>query len=557
MTSAAIYARYSSDLQDARSIDDQVALCRRHAERAGWTIVAVYADREISGASVHGRGDYDRMLVDARARKFAVIIAEDIDRLARKQVDTLQLRDRMEFIGVQIHTVADGRVTKLNAGFKGLMSEMFLDNLALHVRRGQAGRVSEGRAGGGLTYGYDVLPADIVAGARKPRRGGRAINEEQATVVRRIFAEYVAGRRPREIVAGLNRDRIKPPRGGREWRASALVGNAQRGAGILNNELYVGRLVWNKVRMIKDPDTGRRVSRPNPKAEWQTVAVPDLRIVDDDTFAAAGVTRTQRGSLRPQYRRGPKRLLSGLLLCGCCGAGMALKDAASSKYRRVQCSRMKEAGTCENRHAYAIEPIERRVLENLAQHLRDPRAIERFLLTYRAERKRLATSEAGRRAQAEKRLGEVKREIERSLQSMIKGLVPAEEIGPHVTQLSAEKKQLEAELAAGTADIVALHPTALTRYLAAVDDLAGMLAARALDGASESPKALRDLIACVIVHPPVHTGDPPAIEIKGRLAALTGADLFAQARFGVQDGSGGVLPLPPEAMLNLPVFALA
>jgi site-specific DNA recombinase len=162
MTRAAIYARYSSDLQDARSIDDQVALCRRHAERAGWTIVEVYADREISGASVHGRGGFDQMLNDARAGKFAVIIAEDIDRLARKQVDTLQLRDRMEFIGVQIHTVADGRVTKLNAGFKGLMSEMFLDNLALHVRRGQAGRVSEGRAGGGLTYGYDVLPAEIV-----------------------------------------------------------------------------------------------------------------------------------------------------------------------------------------------------------------------------------------------------------------------------------------------------------------------------------------------------------------------------------------------------------
>jgi site-specific DNA recombinase len=261
VTRAAIYARYSSDLQDARSIDDQVALCRRHAERQGWTVVGVYADREISGASVHGRGDYDRMLADARASKFAVIIAEDIDRLARKQVDTLQLRDRMEFIGVQIHTVADGRVTKLNAGFKGLMSEMFLDNLALHVRRGQAGRIAEGRAGGGLTYGYDVLPAELVTGSKKPRRGGRAINQTHAEVVRRIFAEYIAGRRPREIVAGLNREHIAPPRGGREWRASALIGNARRGAGILNNELYAGRLVWNKVRMIKDPDTGRRVSR--------------------------------------------------------------------------------------------------------------------------------------------------------------------------------------------------------------------------------------------------------------------------------------------------------
>jgi site-specific DNA recombinase len=539
MIRAAIYARYSSDLQDARSIDDQVALCRRHAERAGWTVVEVYADREISGASVHGRGGYDRMLVDAKAGKFAVIIAEDIDRLARKQVDTLQLRDRMEFIGVQIHTVADGRVTKLNAGFKGLMSEMFLDNLALHVRRGQAGRVSEGRAGGGLTYGYDVLPAEIIAGSKKPRRGGRAINEVEAAVVRRVFAEYVAGRRPREIVRALNREHIQPPRG-TEWRASALGGNVQRGSGILNNELYVGRLVWNKVRMIKDPDTGRRVSRPNPKAEWQIVGVPHLRIIDDETFAAAAAIRAHRGSLKPQYRRGPKRLLSGLLRCGCCGGGMALKDAAGSDNRRVQCWRMREAGTCQNGQSYMIDVIERRVLEKLQQHLRDPRAIERFLMTYRAERKRLAVSEAGRRAQSERRLGEVTREIERSLQSMIKGIIPAEAIGPHVTRLTDEKRQLEAELATQPEDtIVALHPTALARYLAAVDDLAGAIAAKSIDPTRESPKAFRDLIECVIVHPAANKDEPPGLEIKGRLAALTGADLFPQAQLGVQGGSGG------------------
>lgn len=549
MTRAAIYARYSSDLQDARSIDDQVALCRRHAERAGWTIVEIYSDREISGASVHGRGGYDRMLTDARAGKFAIIMAEDIDRLARKQVDTLQLRDRMEFIGVQIHTVADGRVTKLNAGFKGLMSEMFLDNLALHVRRGQAGRVSEGRAGGGLTYGYDVLPAETVAGSKKPRRGGRAVNAQEAAIVLRIFEEYIAGRRPREIVAGLNRDGAKPARGGREWRASALVGNIQRGSGILNNELYVGRLIWNKVRMIKDPDTGRRVSRPNARTEWQTVLVPDLRIVDDDLFDAAQRVRIDRGSAKSAYRRAPKRLLSGLLRCGCCGAGMALKDAAAAPNRRIECSRMREAGTCDNRHSYAIKPIERRVLENLGTHLRDPRAIERFLLTYRAERKRLAAASAGRRDSVERRMGEVTREIERALHSMIKGLVPAEAIGPHVTTLNMEKHQLEAELAQPADTIVALHPTALTRYLAAVDDLAETLATGPIDSARESPKALRELIDRVIVHPPADGDGSPCLEIKGRLAALTGAALFPESRVGGIVGSGGLLHANPPAPL--------
>lgn len=555
MTRAAIYARYSSDKQDARSIDDQVALCRRHAERAGWSVVEVYADREISGGSVHGRGDFARMQADARSARFGVILAEDIDRLARKQVDMLQLRDRMEFIGVEIHTVADGRVTKINAGFKGMMSEMYSDNLALHVRRGQAGRVSEGRAGGGLTYGYDVLPAEIVPGSKKPRRGGRAINQEQAVVVRRIYAEYVAGRRPREIVAGLNREHVKPPRGGPDWRASALIGNVQRGSGILNNALYVGKLVWNKVRMIKDPDTGRRVSRPNPKTDWQTVAVPDLRIIGDDLFAAAQRVRLDRGSVKSSYRRAPKRLLSGLLRCGCCGAGMALKDAAADPNRRVQCSRMREAGSCQNGHSYPIAAIERRVLDNLAAHLRDPRAIERFLLTYRAERKRLAAAESSRRSRTERRLGEVAREIERSVTSMIKGLVPAEAIGPHVTRLSEEKRQLEAALVQPADTIVALHPSALVRYLAAVDDLAGTLAAGAIDSARESPKALRELVEAVIVHPPAHKNEGPRIEIKGRLGALTGAVLFPDASLGGIGGSGG--PIPAKAPPLFSIWAAA
>jgi site-specific DNA recombinase len=337
----------------------------------------------------------------------------------------------------------------------------------------------------------------------------------------------------------LNRDHITPARGGREWRASALIGNVQRGSGILNNELYVGKLIWNKVRMIKDPDTGRRVSRPNAKSEWQTVLVPELRIVDDDVFVAAQRVRANRGSIKSTFRRAPKRLLSGLLRCGCCSGGMALKDAASSPHRRVECSRMREAGTCENRHSFPIGPIERRVLDNLAQHLRDPRAIERFLLTYRTERKRLAATTAGRRDHAERRLGEVTREIERALHSMIKGLVPAETIGPHVTALSAEKRQLEAELAEPADTIVALHPTALTRYLAAINDLAETLATRSIDSAAESPKALRDLIECIIVHPPAENDSQPPIEIRGRLAALAGADLFPDSRLGGLAGSGG------------------
>ncbi|WP_349510006.1 hypothetical protein [Bradyrhizobium sp. Ghvi] len=68
---------------------------------------------------------------------------------------------------------------------------------------------------------------------------------------------------------------IRPPRC-RRWNASTINGNAKCGTGLIFN----GHIVWNKVRMVKDPDTGKRLSRPNPRKEWQSIDVPQLRIIE-------------------------------------------------------------------------------------------------------------------------------------------------------------------------------------------------------------------------------------------------------------------------------------
>ena len=72
--------------------------------------------------------------------------------------------------------------------------------------------------------------------------------------------------------------------------------------GILNNELYIGHLIWNRLRYLKDPATGRRVSRANPTTAWITTEVPELRIVDDELWAQVkarqGVAALPRGENR-------------------------------------------------------------------------------------------------------------------------------------------------------------------------------------------------------------------------------------------------------------------
>jgi len=168
-------------------------------------------------------------------------------------------------------------------------------------------------------------------------QGMLEIIEEEATITRRIFATYAAGRPPRDIAHDLNREGVSPPRGKR-WNASTINGNAQRGSGLIIIEHFVGRIVWNKVRMVKNPDTGKRISRPNDRDQWQTIEAPHLRIIDDETWGKARVQKAITANLKTHIKRRPPHLLSGLLRCGCCGSGMSVHDRDKTGKSRIRCS---------------------------------------------------------------------------------------------------------------------------------------------------------------------------------------------------------------------------
>lgn len=97
-------------------------------------------------------------------------------------------------------------------------------------------------------------------------RGRRRIIPEQAEVVRRAFAWRLAGRSATWIAKQLNSEGVPGPTGG-VWRVSAICGSRKRRNGLLNNELYAGRIVYNRQKFVRDPVTRKRVSRPNPEAE--------------------------------------------------------------------------------------------------------------------------------------------------------------------------------------------------------------------------------------------------------------------------------------------------
>jgi site-specific DNA recombinase len=192
-------------------------------------------------------------------------------------------------------------------------------------------------------------------------------------------------------------------------------GNAQRGAGIIFNELYVGRIVWNKVRMVKDPDTGKRVSRPNPRTEWQSINAPHLGIVDLTTWQLAQARKADNARVRPHLQRRPPHLLSGLLRCGTCGSGMPVIGKDRSDRVRVQCSALRESSSCSHGRRYYLEAIENVVNDGLRSELRNPKLIAEYVKTYHEERRRLASGTIAERSRLAQKLGETNRAIDDSL----------------------------------------------------------------------------------------------------------------------------------------------
>ncbi|MHB8283735.1 MAG: recombinase family protein [Caulobacteraceae bacterium] len=118
---------------------------------------------------------------------------------------------------------------------------------------------------------------------------------EDADVIRRILADYISGRSPREIAADLNRQGVPGPRGG-SWAHSTICGSRQRGNGILHTEIYAGVKVWNRMDVRKHPTSGKRTPRMKLESEWMRTPVPELRIVDEGTWTRARAMKQAHGA---------------------------------------------------------------------------------------------------------------------------------------------------------------------------------------------------------------------------------------------------------------------
>jgi hypothetical protein len=404
-SSAAIYARFSSEHQSDASIEDQVRVCRRYADLQGFTMSAVYDDPAISGASTLRPG-YQKLLQDARNGAFEIIVA-----------------------GVPARSRCS----------------------------------STGMASPGLSAGRGATPR---SGATTPAASG------------------------------------------------------------FSTTSYIGRLVWNRQRFIKDPATGRRRSRRNQPERLVVEPVPDLRIVSDELWAAV---KTRQTSIRESEgvskaratrfweRRRAQYLVTGLVHCGSCGSRMA---SVGRDY--LACSAARGQGTCDNRASVRRGPLEELILDGLRQRLMLPDMVEEFVAAFHEEVNRARRDETAAWAGKERELAEVRRKLDGLIDALAEGY-RAPGLQQKLDDLEARKAALEQALGAEPPPTVRLHPNLAQVYRAKVERLHEALADPALR--DEALGILRGLIEKVVLH---RTQDGLQVEIVGEIVRMVELGLDAK-----------------------------
>lgn len=361
MKRAATYARFSTDKQTETSIDDQRRACNEYAKQNGLQVVHEFADLAISGASFGNRPGVIQLQKAAFAGEIDVIVIADLTRLSRNSADLPKFLERMRFRGVRVIGVldrfdSDQRHSRMQAGLSGIMSDEYRAAVGERVHLALDTLAKNSKSTGGVAYGYTSTRVKV---------------PDQARIVKEIFRRIAGGETMKAVVSDLNARGVPSP--GSAWKRSS---NRRDGRWIvaalnalLQNEIYMGRVIWNRSQWVKEPDTGIRKRRERPKSEWVIDERPELALVDRPTWDTVHKRMQDRkvGRLSPQARN--RYPLSGLLECKICrgsfvmsGGGKNSRGYGRAGPRYYVCSTFHHGGAnaCTN----AIR-VERELVEDM------------------------------------------------------------------------------------------------------------------------------------------------------------------------------------------------
>lgn len=333
---AAIYARYSSDMQRSESIDAQIRFIQNFAKQHNIVIIEQYID-EAQSAKRDNREAFQKMICDSQHSEWHIIIVHKLDRFARNRFDSANyrviLRKNKKYLVSALEQFDDSPESIMLETMIEAMSEYYSKNLAREVMKGLTENVIKGKHCGGVPpLGYELDSSKFYT-----------INDLEAQSVKIIFNRFLEGKSYGEIINELNSLGYRTKRNRLFGKNSIYE--------ILRNEKYTGTYVFNKMQS-RDEITGSR-SRHRYKTDDEIIRIENVIpaiISKDDFFRVQAILNSRKNA----YSNNAKEiyLLSGKIICGICGShftGRRSFNPKGKKYVTYTCINKSNANyKCDN-----------------------------------------------------------------------------------------------------------------------------------------------------------------------------------------------------------------
>ena len=312
------YARVSSESDEQlNSLNNQVTFYEDLIHKnSAWEYVTGYVDEGLSGISTKKRENFHRMVEDAKAGKFDLIITKEISRFARNTLDSIQYTRDLLSAGVAVFFQNDNINTldedsELRLSIMSSIAQDELRKLSSRVKFGHQQAIKDGV----------VLGSSRIFGYNKDK-GRLVIDEKEAVMVRKLFEMYATGRYSMKQIENLFWEE-----GYRNYRGNKISHTTM--SGMISNPKYKGYYVGNKVKVV---DMFTKKQKFLPPEEWVMFKdesgeiVP--AIVSEELWDRANAVLKKR-SEDVKNRQGKcnfQNLLTSKLYCTCCGSPYYRKD---------------------------------------------------------------------------------------------------------------------------------------------------------------------------------------------------------------------------------------
>lgn len=418
------YCRYSSDIQNEKSIEQQKNELEDYAKKNNIKIIKYYVDEAKSGR-YDTRDSFQELINDAcKSKEVQAVLVWKTDRFARKAMDSLYYRTKLEKVGIKLISITQPIDTetpegKLMSTLLAGMDEYFSQNLASNVKRALKSNAQNCQFNGGLApLGYDIVNKKYV------------INKRESIIVQEIFSMYIKGTSLIDIALNLNSKGYRTKKGKTFGKSSIYD--------IIGNEKYIGKYIFNK-------GTKRNHDGIRPDAIIFEDGIP--QIIDKETFKKA----MDRRKTKKHAENSAKRiyLLSGLIKCQCGGSYVGrtatkVKNGNTYKTGYYYCTNHNKLSNCMM-PSLKQELLEQKVIDILTEELINKNTMDTIVANVNKQYKELQEDCHKSVESLKLNLKDIKKEMDNIVDIVCRGLA-TDTLLQKLDKLEKIKKNLEDEI---------------------------------------------------------------------------------------------------------------